>query len=136
MKELTLSIPALLFPALSLLMIAYTSRFLGLADRARALHKEHTDYPSQKLKNQIKNLRKRLMYIRNMQAFAISGFFTNIISMLLIFISMPTVASYFFGASLVLLAISLAICFMEIYMSVGALTIQLCEDEEVCGKVK
>lgn len=130
MKAFTLSIPALLFPALSLLMIAYTNRFLALANRARALHKEHSDNPSKNLQKQIRNLRKRLMYIRNMQAFAISGFFANIVSMLLIFINMPAIASYFFGISLVLLAVSLVICFMEIYMSVGALTIQLCEDEE------
>lgn len=132
MHDFSLSIPALLFPALSLLMIAYTNRFVALANRVRSLHKEHVDNPTEKLSEQIRNLRKRLLYIRNMQAFAISGFFSNIISMFLILIELPTVALYLFGISLVLLAISLLICFLEIYMSVGALTIQLCEDEEEC----
>lgn len=130
MKEFTLSIPALLFPALSLLMIAYTTRFVALANIVRSLHKEHSDNPSKKISGQIRNLRKRLLYIRNMQAFAISGFFTNIISMFLILVNLPIIALYLFGISLVLLAVSLVICFIEIYMSVGALTIQLCEDEE------
>lgn len=130
MIEFTINIPALLFPALSLLMIAYTTRFVALASIVRNLHKEHEENPQKKIAGQIKNLKKRLIYIRNMQAFAIAGFFTNIISMFLIVIGMQQFAFYLFAFALLLLAVSLAICFIEIYFSVGALNMQLCEDEE------
>lgn len=137
MNDFSLSIPALLFPALSLLMIAYTNRFVALANIVRGLHKEHEENPSKKIAGQIRNLRKRLIYIRNMQAFAISGFFANIVSMFLIVIGFRTVAFYLFAVSLILLAISLIICFMEIYLSVGALNMQLCQDEEdLCSDCK
>lgn len=133
MKEFTLNIPALLFPALSLLMIAYTTRFLGIANVVRALHKEHEENPSKKIAGQIRNLRKRLSYIRNMQAFAIAGFTSNIISMFMVLINQQGVAIVLFGLSLLLLIISLIYCFLEIYTSVGALTIQLSQDEvELC----
>lgn len=130
MKEFTLNIPALLFPALSLLMIAYTSRFISLANLVRELHKKHRENPSKKLSKQIYNLRKRLIYIRNMQAFAIIGLFTNIVSMFFIFIGLINIAIILFGISLILLAISLLICLFEIFFSVGALSIELSEDEE------
>ncbi|WP_105614649.1 DUF2721 domain-containing protein [Vallitalea okinawensis] len=137
MNDFSLSIPALLFPALSLLMIAYTNRFVALANIVRALHKEHEENPSKRVAGQIKNLRKRLIYIRNMQAFAISGFFANIVSMFLIVIGFQLIAFYLFALSLILLAVSLVICFMEIYFSVGALNMQLCQDEEeLCSDCK
>lgn len=130
MKDFSINIPALLFPALSLLMIAYTNRFVALANIVRNLHKEHVENPQKKIAGQIKNLKKRLVYIRNMQAFAIAGFFFNILSMLAIVVSFSQVGFYLFVVALLLLAISLAICFMEIYVSVGALNMQLCEDEK------
>lgn len=130
MMTLSLSIPALLFPAISLLMISYTNRFLAIANVVRALHKQHEENPTQKIARQIKNLRKRLIYIRNMQAMSISGFFANVVSMFLILVGMNDVAVYLFGLSLILLSVSLIICFMEIYSSVDALKIQLSQDEE------
>lgn len=130
MVKLSLSIPALLFPAISLLMISYTTKFLALATVVRELHKQHEEDPSPKIAKQIRNLRKRLLYIRNMQAMSISGFFANVVSMFLILVGLDGVAVYLFGLSLVLLSGSLIICFMEIYLSVDALKIQLSQNEE------
>lgn len=82
---LEISTPALVFPALSVLMLAYTNRFIAISKRVRALHAEHHHNPSRNLYIQIKSLNKRMKYIRNMQICALSGFSSNIVSMGLIF---------------------------------------------------
>ncbi|NLD99070.1 MAG: DUF2721 domain-containing protein, partial [Fibrobacter sp.] len=66
--EITLSTPALLFPAISLLLLAYTNRFLALAALVRQLHGQYQQHPDDILFGQINNLRRRLKIIRNMQA--------------------------------------------------------------------
>jgi hypothetical protein len=43
--ELPITTPALLFPAISLLMISYTARFLHLANLARSLHATKAGVP-------------------------------------------------------------------------------------------
>ena len=39
--EITFNTPALLFPAISLLLLAYTNRYLALANLIRKLHDEY-----------------------------------------------------------------------------------------------
>ena len=72
--SLTLSIPALLFPAISLTMLAYNARYLAIAALIRQLHKEFTANTTSPLAKQIKQLRTRLEIIKNMQATAILSF--------------------------------------------------------------
>ena len=70
--ELTVNIPALLFPAISLIMLAYTNRFLALAALVRSLKAKYEEGEKNiGLQNQIKNLRYRLRLIKNMQAFGV-----------------------------------------------------------------
>ncbi len=45
MFEITISTPALVFPALSVLMLAYTNRFIAVSKRVRSLHGEHKNNP-------------------------------------------------------------------------------------------
>jgi hypothetical protein len=83
--EITITTPAFLFPAISLLMISYTTRFLHLANLARSLHAMSPGAPEPTVLEQIKNIRKRILLIRNMQATGISSLLLCVICMCLLF---------------------------------------------------
>ncbi len=130
MYEITISTPALVFPALSVLMLAYTNRFIAISKRVRALHAEHKNNPKRNLQDQIIALHKRLRYIRNMQFMAISGFLINMISIFMILVGQAGIATILFGISLICIIASLTISMIEIHMSVQAMSIELTEDEK------
>ncbi len=117
--------PALLFPAISLLLLAYTNRFLAIATLIRSLKKAYADDPKRDIPGQIHNLRQRLSLIRNMQVFGIVSFFLCVASMFFIFWENPLVGSYLFGSSLVALMVSLAISLRELWISTRALNLEL-----------
>jgi hypothetical protein len=123
--ELTLTTPGLLFPAISLLLLAYTNRFLALAALVRDLYARYKAQPDTRVKGQIANLRYRLVIIRNMQFFGVSSFFLCVLCMGLVFAGQLLAGAYVFGASLVMLMISLALSLREIQVSIDALTLQL-----------
>jgi hypothetical protein len=127
--QLDLTTPALLFPAISLLLLAYTNRFLTLAGLIRSLHAAYLDHPDARLISQIQNLRLRIVLIRNMQVFGVVSFFLCVLAMSLIFWQYPFFAQIAFGASLLLLMVSLALSIWEIQISVGALKLQLSDLE-------
>ena len=128
--ELNLSIPALLFPAISLTMLAYNARYLAIAALIRDLHKQYQNHSSSPVKKQIKQLRKRLGIIKAMQAMAIISFILAVVTMFLIYIQMKIVANLVFGISLVALMISLSLSFIEVQLSTKALGIQLNDMED------
>jgi len=126
--ELTLTTPAMLFPAISLLLLAYTNRFLTLASVIRTLHdtcRKAGDSCDLSVKTQIVNLRKRVHIIRDMQSFGAGSFFACVLSMLLIYFKMELTAGIVFGISLILLLISLFLSLWEIKISVDALEAHL-----------
>ncbi|MFN8471042.1 MAG: DUF2721 domain-containing protein [Anaerolineae bacterium] len=127
--ELTLTTPALLFPAISLLLLAYTNRFLTLAALMRDLYARYRSQPDPKILGQLANLRYRIVIIRNMQVFGISSFFGCVLSMFVLFAGWVTLGQWIFGASLILLLISLGLSLREIQVSIDALTLQM-EDLE------
>ncbi|TPN87745.1 DUF2721 domain-containing protein [Aquimarina algicola] len=127
---LTMSIPALLFPAISLTMLAYNARYLAIAALIRQLHNEYLASRSKNTVLQINNLRKRLWLIRNMQAIAIASFLTSVITMFLLYIEQDSWANLIFGISLFLLMISLFLSFIEVQISTKALSIRLDRIEE------
>lgn len=127
---LTMSIPALLFPAISLTMLAYNARYLAIAALIRQLHSEYLSTNSKNLRLQIKNLRKRLWLIQNMQAVAIISFLTSVITMSLLYIEAFDWANLVFGVSLFALMISLILSFIEVQISTKALSIRLDRIEE------
>ncbi len=128
--NVSLTTPALLFPAISLLLLAYTNRFLTIAGLIRNLYKVYKENPSQSIKAQISNLRKRVNLIRNMQVFGILSLFLCVLSMFLIYEELQFYGSLIFGISLVLLMISLVLSIIEIQISVKALNIQLSDMEK------
>ncbi|WP_020526722.1 DUF2721 domain-containing protein [Flexithrix dorotheae] len=128
--EITLTTPALLFPAISLLLLAYTNRFLAIASLIRNLHSKYTEEPNGKIMGQIENLNKRLYLIRSMQAIGISSLFLCVFCMFLLFAGEIFLGKITFGISLLLLMISLAFSIREIQISANALKIQLSDLKE------
>lgn len=128
--DISLTTPALLFPAISLLLLAYTNRFLTLANLIRELHKSYKTNPEDIILAQISNLRYRVMLIRNMQAYGIASFFLCVLCMFVLFAGQILVGKFIFGVSLIALLISLGISFREIQVSVDALNYRLSDLEE------
>ena len=129
--ELTLTTPALLFPAISLLLLAYTNRFLTLAALIRDLYARYKADPDPKIIGQLANLRYRIVIIRNMQAFGVSSFFLCVLCMFVLFAGQPALGKWIFGLSLVLLLVSLGLSLREIQVSIDALTLQIEDVEEL-----
>lgn len=122
---LDLTTPSLLFSAISLILLAYTNRFLSYASVVRALKEKHQQTHDPKDMAQIDNLRKRLYLTRSMQILGILSLLLCVISMFFIYISWQIIAAWIFGAALLLLAASLCVCIWEINISVKALEIHL-----------
>jgi len=114
--------PAMLFPAISLLLLAYTNRFLTLATIIRNFSKEERD---DNTLAQIKNLRKRIQLIKRMQIAGVSAFFLCVVSMLTIYLTYQQIGNWVFAASLVSLLYSLWTSVREILISVEALDVHL-----------
>ncbi len=130
MEELTLTTPALLFSAVSLILLAYTNRFLSYAQLVRQLRDRYMENPSNITVAQIENLRKRLNLTRTMQGLGISSLFLCVVSMFLIYIGLEHVSAYVFGVALLLLIASLGVSFREIQISTRSLEIYLSVMEE------
>jgi hypothetical protein len=122
---LSLETPALLFSATSLILLAYTNRFLTIAQIVRSLKKNYEDNHNKSILLEIKNLNLRLTLIRYMQLFGVMCLFLSVFAMLLLYVSQETIGIYIFGASLLSLLISLGILFWEISISVNALRVHL-----------
>lgn len=117
--------PALLFSAISLILLAYTNRFIAYSGVVRNLYKNYSENPTSIIKGQIYNLRKRLYLIRTMQIIGVSSLFLCVVTMFLIFVGLKLIAAYIFAAALIMLCISLAISIREIQISVKALELHL-----------
>lgn len=128
--EIDLTTPALLFSAISLIMLAYTNRFMSYAQLVRALKEQYRANHSSVTVAQIVNLRKRLYLTRAMQVTGTGSLLLCVVSMFFIYIQLYLVSIYIFGLAMVLLIISLAISVYEIYISVKALEIHLDDMDE------
>ncbi|MEM9283064.1 MAG: DUF2721 domain-containing protein [Verrucomicrobiota bacterium] len=128
---LDISTPALLFPAVSLLFLAYTNRFLHLAALIRTLHRDWIELKDEALRAQIDNLRKRLSLIRWMQLFGAMSLLLCVISMVTVMFDYTPIDCISFIAALILMGASLVCLVSEIWSSGGALQILMkrVEDE-------
>lgn len=124
--NITINTPALLFPAISLVLLAYTNRFLGLSSVVRKLHESYLlNKNDEKLQNQIKNFHYRIKLVRRMQFFGVISILLSIICMFFIYINWVNIANYIFGLSLLSFALSLVFSLIEITQSTKALEIEL-----------
>ncbi len=123
--EISLTTPSLLFPAISLLMLAYTNRFLALASLIRRLHGDWTTDAAGSVARQIENLQFRLLLIRWMQVLGVASMLLCTVCMFVLFAGWTRAGEMVFGASLLLMMGSLGVSLWEIHLSGGALTILL-----------
>lgn len=122
---LNIETPALLFSATSLILLAYTNRFLTIATIVRSLKKKYDEAENKSILLEIKNLNLRITLIRYMQMFGVLSLFLSVFAMLLLFLEQQIEGIYLFGMSLLSLLISLAVSFWEISISVNALRLHL-----------
>lgn len=125
MTPLTYNTPGLLFPAISLLMLAYTNRFLGLASLARHLIAQYREAPQPRLRLQVENLRVRLALLRHTQALGVLSLLSCTASLFGLLFENQLLASVLFALALLLMLASLALSLREIYLSVRALNVEL-----------
>ena len=125
LPDLPLSTPSLLFPAISLLMLAYTNRFLGLAAVVRGLHAAWRTNREPVLLAQIHSLKKRIKIIKGMQTFGVLSIMMCVVSMTLLFFGRQPEGQVFFGVSLLMKLSSLGLALWEIQLSGRALDMQL-----------
>ena len=133
--DISLTTPALLFPTVSLLMLAYTNRFLTLATIIRSLHDRYKNDQNDNLLGQIANLRFRVYLIRNMQIFGVLSLLFCVISMFALFAGWVTGGQWSFAIALILMIISMLISLRELQISVGALDLLLVELEDEEKKI-
>jgi hypothetical protein len=128
--ELSVNIPALLFPAISLIMLAYTNRFLALSNRVRMLHDKYQLIEQKHIIfGQIKNLKYRIKLIQNMQTYGVASLLLSIVSMFFIFIEYQRVAKFVFALSLITFSISIFLSLIEIRLSTRAIELELSDME-------
>lgn len=125
MINMTLTTPALLFPAISLLLLAYTNRFLVLAQLIRELNQRDNKGLELVVKRQITNLRSRLHLIRSMQTAGVLSFLLCTLAMIFLFLEMIDVGTVCFGLSLFSLMLSLVMSLYEVRISTKAIEIEL-----------
>ncbi|MBK6392278.1 MAG: DUF2721 domain-containing protein [Saprospiraceae bacterium] len=124
--EITFNTPAVLFPAISLLMLAYTNRFLALANLIRKLHEQYRAGKDEKMMLlQIMGLRKRLYYVRWMQGLGVFSFLICVCTMYCIYSGWQSIAHGLFAVSLISLSVSLVFSLIEIIQSTNALELEL-----------
>jgi hypothetical protein len=132
--DISLTTPALLFPTVSLLMLAYTNRFLTLASIIRNLHDRYKTEDDETLLGQIANLRYRIYLIRNMQIFGVLSLLFCVISMFALFAGWLAAGQWSFVIALILMIVSMLISLRELQISVGALDLLLAELEDETKK--
>ena len=117
--------PALLFSATTLILLAYTNRFLTIAQLIRELKKTYKREENKMILLEIKNLNLRLTLIRYMQLMGVLCLFLSVLAMLFLFLESHQWGIYLFGFSILCLLVSLGISFWEISISVNALKLHL-----------
>ena len=131
MVELTLITPTFLFSAISLILLAFTNRFLSYAQLVRILKDRYMEDHSALTHAQIMNLRKRLYLTKNMQIFGVASLLMCVITMFLIYVGFQLISAYVFGIALLLLIISLSLSIWEMQISARSLEIYLSGIEKV-----
>ncbi|ATB68859.1 hypothetical protein SJPD1_0745 [Sulfurospirillum diekertiae] len=133
--EIEISTPALLFPAVSLLLLAYTNRFLAVAQLIRMLHRQSTERENCEEYKQIGNLKHRLELTKWMQFFGVLSILLCTLSMFELFLGLFGIGKQIFGLSLIAMCVSLFISLWEVMISTHALNMELSDMNDRC-KIK
>jgi len=128
--------PAIVFPAISMLLVAYTNRFMVISQRIRTLHEKYAKTSTEQVLQQLANFRQRLTLIKWMQATGVVSFLICTLAILMILLDfLPIHVVRAFGTSLVFLGASLVLAFQEIIISTKAIEIELQSIEDDLEKV-
>ena len=130
MENMSLTTPALLFPAISLLLLAYTNRYLTLAQVIRQMHAGSKEEVPELVRRQLKGLKHRIRLIKQMQGFGVLSFILCALAMFMLFLEQQTAGKVLFGLSLLTLAVSLLLSLLEVMVSTDALNIVLGDLEQ------
>jgi hypothetical protein len=125
MTDFTITTPAVLFPAISLLILAYMNKFLAISTLIRKLKDKFVESEDENILAQLRNLRRRIIIIRNMQWLAVFALFLCVLSMYFIFENQPITAKNLFVAGMVSLIASLFLSLREIHLSIVAIGLEL-----------
>lgn len=131
--EIEISTPALLFPAVSLLLLAYTNRFLATAQLIRMLHQQLTEQDNCEKFQQIENLKNRLELTKWMQIFGVLSILLCTVSMFGLFLGYIEIGKKIFGLSLISMCVSLFISLVEVAVSTKALNFELGDLHDKCN---
>lgn len=123
--DFNITTPAVLFPAVSLILLAYTNRFLAISTLIRSLKERYDENAEDHIIEQLKNLRRRVLLIRNMQFWGVISLFMCVLSMFFMYENRPNTAWIMFGIALIALILSLALSIREIHLSVEALKLEM-----------
>lgn len=120
-----LTTPALLFPAISLLLLAYSNRFVVLTGVIRSFASNRESVSVDLVKRQIDSLRDRLTMIRNMQILGVGSFVLCTLSMGALFLDRELAGELLFGMSLLALLASLVFSLLELKVSTEAINLEI-----------
>lgn len=129
--EITLTTPAILFSTVSLLYVAYSTRFVAISNLIRSLKTRFLEGHELAVLQQLENLRLRVLLIRNMQLTGVISLIVSAISMVFIYLGEQNIGFIFFGVSLLFLIYSMLLAAREIWISVISLNIELDSLEEL-----
>jgi hypothetical protein len=118
------AVPALIFPAISLLFLAYTNRFLGLTAVARKMLAAHLAEAQPHWEVQLINIRRRLHLIRQMQMMGLGSIILAALSMGALVNAFERLGQGLFVCSLVCFIGSMGICVHEIKLSIDAIEVE------------
>lgn len=119
MEPLAISTPALLFPAITILILTYSNRFSTLSNKIREFIRKGEDAA------QIAVFRRRVGYVRRMLLWGILGLAASALSMLaLVFKCTNTGVGLFVLADLSIV-ISLIYAILDVSISTNALELEV-----------
>jgi len=128
--QIEISTAAVLFPAISLILLAYTNRFLALASLIRHLCNDYQRHKDRRILAQIDNIKVRIILIKWMQFLGVATLVVCVMTMGLVFSGHVTSANWCFLVSLILMLASLCCSLVELHISAGALEILLIDLEK------
>jgi len=123
--NLNISDPAILFPGISLLFLAYTNRYLAIANIIRQLNQVIDNNFDENRERQIQGLLVRVQLIRYMQLFGILAFIFCTLSTGALLLNLDSIALISFGSSIFFLFVSLCASFLEVAKSGDGLRIEI-----------
>lgn len=124
--NLELSTPALLFPAIAILMLGYVNRYIGAANVIRSFKKDYdSGYKHNDLTKQLNILKKRIELMRGMLLVGASSLILACLSMLFIFVNNQLAGKGAFGLSLLGLVLSLFASLYETSLSNRSLILEI-----------